>query len=161
MKKLTKRNVLMLLALNLFALTTLLAQQKDKNSKRESMITLIANPEKFDGRWVSTRGFLKFVEGEQIRIYFSKDDLRYNNMKNSFVLTFNEKKFKTQDFSKMNGHFVSIIGWFRDIKHYYYGGAIEDITYIESSDDEEFIKNYKMELEERRKIDSLYNKQRG
>lgn len=153
MKKTAQKNVLLSLTLILLACATLAAQQKVKNPIRQSMIALIANPEKFNNTRVATRGFLKFIEGEQITIYLSKDDLYYNNMKNSFVLYFDEKILETQNFSKINGHYVSIIGWFKDTKDYYYSGAIKGITYIESSDDDASIENYRLELEERKKAD--------
>ncbi|WP_445721420.1 hypothetical protein [Flavobacterium sp.] len=118
-----------LIAINTFS------QEKELNSTRYSMISLIANPEKYDGKWVSTTGFLKYIEGEEIRLFLSKDDLYYDNMKNCFVLYLDKSKVNENDLSYYNGHYVRLIGYFNNINHYYYGGAIENISGIISRDD--------------------------
>lgn len=111
------------------------SQEKELNSTRYSMISLIANPEKYDGKWVSTTGFLKYIEGEEIRLFLSKDDLYYNNMKNCFVLYLDKSKVNEKNISYFNGHYVRLIGYFSNIEHYFYGGAIENISDIISIDD--------------------------
>lgn len=131
-------------------LTTINAfsQEKEKHPSFYSMITLIANPEKYDGKKVSIKGFLKYVKGEEIRLFFSRDDLYYDNMKNCFVLYLDKNEFKDFDLSYYDGHYIDVVGYFSDIKHYYYGGAIEKITDIRSLDDIK-VEIKAMEIEER------------
>lgn len=124
------------------------SQEKELNSTRYSMISLIANPEKYDGKWVSTTGFLKYIEGEEIRLFLSKDDLYYDNMKNCFVLYLDKSKINEKKISYFNGHYVGLIGYFNNIKHYFYGGAIENISDIISIDDR-IIEEKVIEIEQR------------
>jgi hypothetical protein len=126
------------------------SQEVEKTSKSYSMIPLIANPEKYDGKWIGITGFLKYEKEGDILIFFSRDDLIYTNYKNCFVLYLDKNKLAGIDLSHYDGHCVSIIGHFSNIKHYYYGGAVEGVTYIESRDDIN-IEIKAMEIEERKK----------
>ena len=81
----------------------------EKNAEKISLIELIANPTKYDGKVIEVMGFLS-LEFEGQALYLQKDDYEYFNLKNgvSILASISEEE-------KKNCHlkFVSIIGKFQ------------------------------------------------
>jgi len=89
-----------------------------------SLINLIATPERYDGKMVSVVGFLS-VESEDVRLYLSRDDYRYNIAGNGIYIDANKEV--TRDIESKDGHYVQIAGIFklRGLPAHYPGGAGE------------------------------------
>jgi hypothetical protein len=95
-----------------------------------SMIQLIANPEKFDGKTVVLTGFMN-LEFEGNALYLHRDDFVYGQMKNGLGLTLSEGLAKSV--SRWTRHYVRVEGVFnaREAGHFgMYSGAIEQVTRV-------------------------------
>ena len=81
----------------------------EKNAQKISLIQLISNPKKYDGKVIEVIGFLS-LEFEGQALYLQKEDYEYFNRKNgvSILASISEEE-------KKNCHlkFVSIIGKFQ------------------------------------------------
>ena len=95
-----------------------------------SMIQLIANPEKFDGKKVVLTGFLN-LEFEGNALYLHRDDFVYGQMKNGLGLTLSERWAKSA--SRWSRHYVRVEGVFnaREAGHLgMYSGSIEHVAQV-------------------------------
>lgn len=79
-----------------------------KNIERISLIQLISNPEKYDGKLIEVQGFLS-LEFEGHALYLQKEDYEYFNLKNgiSILDSVNPKEKK-----KLHLKFVTVTGKF-------------------------------------------------
>ncbi|HEY6129078.1 MAG TPA: hypothetical protein VIW23_12935 [Candidatus Acidoferrum sp.] len=95
-----------------------------------SLIQLIANPEKYDGRQLEVIGFLR-LEFEGDRIYLHEDDYKYNIGDNGIRIGLTKKQ--RQDFENRNMHYVFLVGTFKAGKGgtSNANGSIVNITKIE------------------------------
>jgi uncharacterized membrane protein YcgQ (UPF0703/DUF1980 family) len=75
-----------------------------------SLIQLIANPEKYDGKQVQVTGFLR-LEFEGNRIFLHKEDYTYNIVENAVRI--GVTKEQGQDLKDKNMHYVSVVGTFK------------------------------------------------
>ena len=114
-----------------FLLTLSAARAADGIAPIEvSMIQLIANPEKFDGKKVILTGFMN-LEFEGNALYFHRDDFVYGQMKNGLGLTLSEQGTKSA--SRWSKNYVRVEGVFnaREAGHFgMYSGSIEQVTRI-------------------------------
>lgn len=95
-----------------------------------SMIQLIANPEKFDGRKVMVTGFMN-LEFEGDALYLHRDDFVYGQMKNGLGLTLSERQAKAA--RRWSRHYVRVEGVFnaREAGHFgMYAASIGQVTRI-------------------------------
>jgi hypothetical protein len=81
----------------------------EKNAEKISLVQLIANPKKYDGKVIEVIGFLS-LEFEGRALYLHKDDYEYFNLKNgvSILASISEEEKKNCDLK-----IVSIIGKFQ------------------------------------------------
>lgn len=97
-----------------------------------SLVKLIANPEKYDGKIIRVIGYLN-LEFEGNAIYLHKEDYEHGLTKNGFWLDFSGsiKENKKLDFSKK---YVIIVGKF-DVRRNghmgLFGGTIKDISRLD------------------------------
>lgn len=96
------------------------------------MVALIAVPERYDGRFVRTHGFL-CIEFEGNALYLHEEDYRHRLTKNSFALRLSNSQ--RQQFKSLSLKYVVIEGTVyakgpeqRDS----WGGAIGNITRLEA-----------------------------
>jgi hypothetical protein len=75
-----------------------------------SLIQLIANPEKYDGKQVEVIGFLR-LEFEGNRIYLHEEDYTYNISENAVRIGVTNKQ--RQDLENRNMHYVFVVGTFK------------------------------------------------
>ena len=76
-----------------------------------SIITLIANPEKFEGDTVMVSGFLNF-EFEGNALYIHEEDYEHRMYKNSIWVDIDRDSLKSPYFNKYNKKYVEIEGVF-------------------------------------------------
>lgn len=100
-----------------------------------SIINLISNPKKFNGKHIRLEGILEW-EFESHSVYLTRDDYNYGITKNAIWLDTNEEEFfeKSDDLNKMNGKYVIIEGVFNSGENGHfdmYSGAIENVTRME------------------------------
>jgi hypothetical protein len=74
-----------------------------------SMINLIADPEKFDGKVISVDGFLA-IESEDARLYLSQEDYRHYIPENGIFIDVN--KVVSKNMEKVDGHYAGLVGVF-------------------------------------------------
>ena len=97
-----------------------------------SIIQLISNPEKFDGKYVRLIGFVR-VEFEGDAIYLHEDDYKYGLTKNGLWLNLTKDIYEKQS-RKFDRKYVLVEGTF-NAKHRghmgLFSGAIENIKRFE------------------------------
>ena len=79
-----------------------------KNAEKISLIQLISNPEKYDGKVIEVQGFL-CLEFEGHALYLQKDDYEYFNLKNGISII---DSVKPEEKKKLHLKFVTVIGKF-------------------------------------------------
>lgn len=91
-----------------------------------SMIQLIANPEKFDGKTVSVVGFLG-IEPENERLYLTEEDHQRIFAHNGLWVDLPSLTGKEQE--ELDRHYVQIVGTFKQGGRFPYaaGGGLTDI----------------------------------
>jgi hypothetical protein len=99
-----------------------------------SLIQLIANPEKYDGKIIQIIGYLH-LEFEGNAIYLHKEDFENSITENGFWVNFSESVTKKANVMDYSDRYVIIIGTFR--MHYkghmgLFGGTIENIVRLGS-----------------------------
>ena len=98
-----------------------------------SMIKLLANPERYNGKRIILHGYLN-LEFEGNALYFHKDDYLQNILKNSVWVNLNDKI--AEQAHKYNKAYVTILGTFdnEDTGHMgVFGGGLKNITNISIS----------------------------
>jgi hypothetical protein len=93
-----------------------------------SLIQLIANPEKYDGKQVQVIGFLR-LEFEGNALYLHEDDYKNVVFGNSIGLGIPKKQKLPED--ELNMHYVKVVGTFKAGMSNIQSGVIIDITTIE------------------------------
>jgi hypothetical protein len=93
-----------------------------------SVIQLIANPERYDGKRVSVMGFLELSREADI-LYFGREDYQNVILPNGIWVDRGEQSCKERD--KLNLKYVKVGGVFRAghaKSAYYFAGELTDIT---------------------------------
>lgn len=98
-----------------------------------SIIELIANPEKYNGKAIQVEGFLN-IEFEGTALYLHKEDLDYSISKNAIWVSFKSKEevFELKD--KFGRKYVLLEGTFSSESNGHFGlfsGSIRDITRLD------------------------------
>jgi hypothetical protein len=78
-----------------------------------SMLQLIANPDKFDGKQVGVIGFLR-LEFEGNELFLHQDDCTYGIAKNGIEVNVNSTM--KADAAELNMHYVLLVGTFNATK---------------------------------------------
>jgi len=102
-----------------------------KEDYEVSLIRLIANPEKYDGKHIKVIGFLN-LEFEGDAIYLHKEDYQASISKNGLWVDISRGDFAK--YNKCNKKYVILEGVFdaEDTGHMgLFGGAIKNITRVE------------------------------
>lgn len=97
-----------------------------------SMIQLLSHPEKYEGKWVLTRGFLSMQAEREYHLYLHEEDYRYALL-NGMVLRLTEAQHK--QFEKLNLKYVLIEGTVHTGAGGHdegYCGEIVDVTRMEA-----------------------------
>ncbi len=98
-----------------------------------SLIRLIANPEKYDGKKLQVVGFLH-LEFEGDAIYLHEEDYKKGLVQNSFWVEFSPKLLKKKDPKKLSDKYVIIIGTFNAEHRGHmdmFGGTFENILRLD------------------------------
>ncbi|MGN6495283.1 MAG: hypothetical protein ACTHLE_25075 [Agriterribacter sp.] len=98
-----------------------------------SLIKLIANPEKYDGKRVQVIGYLH-LEFEGNAIYLHQEDFKHGITENSFWVEFSSKLTTKRDLNKFNNRYVIVIGTFRANKKGHmgmFGGTLDNIVRLD------------------------------
>lgn len=89
-----------------------------------SIITLIANPEKFEGDTVRVSGFLN-LEFEGNALYIHEEDYEHRMFKNSIWVDIDRDSLKLPYFKKYNKKYVEIEGVFSQSDMEVFSGSIK------------------------------------
>jgi hypothetical protein len=92
-----------------------------------SLIQLIANPEKYDGKDISVLGFLR-IEFEGNALYFHREDYEIGLLKNAIWVDVTPEMKKDQ--SKFSMHYVLIEGTFSASERGHMGAFSGSIKHI-------------------------------
>jgi len=74
-----------------------------------SLITLIATPEKFDGKLVSAEGYFVY-EDENIALYLNETDEKEGVVTNAVELNFHNSKIGKSKLAMINHRYIKLIG---------------------------------------------------
>ena len=116
------------------------SSKKSETAYCISMVELLANPEKYNGKLVSVTGFVSF-EFEGTAIYLHKEDYEQMLMSNSYWLSLDESKIP-----KYNLKYANVIGRFIYEKSGHLGlwsGRIIEIKKITRTISKEDIRNFR------------------
>ncbi len=99
-----------------------------------SEYTLIACPEKYDGKKIRVVGILK-LDTNNSALFVNMEDYRFNITKNALWCNINPSLLKTKitDVRKLNGKYVVIEGVYNGLNSGHtdlYSGAVENISLI-------------------------------
>jgi len=109
-----------------------------------SLISILSNPEKYDGKRVRVTGFLHF-QFEDSALYFSKDAADYLILENAIWVRYNEKpslepqisqdklKNRTINLDYFDGRYVMLEGTFKMNERGHLGafsGTLENVTRV-------------------------------
>ena len=98
-----------------------------------SLVKLIANPEKYNGKRIQVIGYLH-LEFEGNAIYLHEEDFKRRISANSFWVEFSSKLTKKRDLNKFNDKYVIIIGTFNVNEKgqmRMFGGTLDDIVRLD------------------------------
>lgn len=95
-----------------------------------SMVALVANPEKYDGKFVRTIGFM-CLEYEGDALYLREEDFRFRILKDAFALRLSQAQQK--EFKNLSLKHVIIEGtvYANGPERWDYAGAIGNVTRLE------------------------------
>ncbi|MFT3796542.1 hypothetical protein [Flavobacterium sp.] len=123
--------IFLLLSFASFAQSDTIAKRKaikEEKSVSISMIQLIANPEKYDGKRVTISGYI-MTEFEGTAIFFSREDYEHGFTKNGIWLNVESDRANIYNKEygslsgvfdiKINGHFGAYSGSLKDV-HFYF-----------------------------------------
>jgi hypothetical protein len=108
-------------------------RNQSKSTARVSLISLIANPQKFSGQKVRVIGYLH-LEFESNGLYLNKDDFKNGISKNAIWIEMGPKHPENSPLSKFIDHYVLMEGTFDDKNQGHMGmmtGSLKDITRLE------------------------------
>jgi hypothetical protein len=112
--------------------------------KPPSLINVLANPERYDGKRISISGFLHY-QFEDSALYFSKSDADYLITENAIWIRYGEKpiidaieckgksKASTSNLDYLDGHYVSLEGTFNMNERGHMGafsGTLENVVRV-------------------------------
>jgi len=106
-------------------------------SENVSLVKLIANPEKYDGKRIQVIGYLH-LEFEGNAIYLHADDYKKHIYENSFWVEFSPKLTKKINPKNFNDKYVIIIGRFSAKQKGHmgmFGGTFNDIVRLDLWED--------------------------
>ena len=83
--------------------------QRGQGPAQISLVQLISNPEKFDGREVMLEGFLR-LEFEGNALYIHQEDDSHNLTKSAIWVNATPEMLKNRD--RLDGHYVLLVGTF-------------------------------------------------
>lgn len=98
-----------------------------------SLVKLIANPEKYDGKRIQVIGYLH-LEFEGNAVYLHEEDFKHSMSENSFWVNFSSKLTKKQDPKKFSDKYVIIIGTFKANEKGHmgmFGGTLDNIVRLD------------------------------
>lgn len=122
--------LLIILTLNFYLVRS--QEVKLEALNETSMIELIANPDKFHEKLIRISGVFK-KDLESGIIFFTRDDLKYNITKNSFLVRFDNEILKEIDLIALDKQYVTIIGYFnKNLQGMgrFFSGSLYDIKAI-------------------------------
>ncbi|MBI5325483.1 MAG: hypothetical protein HZB41_09490 [Ignavibacteriae bacterium] len=120
---------------NSFDKDSILNENSEEPAEIISMISIIANPEKYHGKILRVLGYLN-LEFEGDAIYLHLEDYKYFNLRNGLWVDIqsNSSLFKKKNFKKINHKYVFIQGKFdMNMKGHFgmWSGSIRNITSID------------------------------
>ena len=98
-----------------------------------SLVKLIVNPEKYDGKRIQVIGYLH-LEFEGQAIYLHEEDFKHSISENSFWVNFSSKLTKKQNPTKFNDKYVIVIGTFKAKEKGHmamFGGTLDNIVRLD------------------------------
>ncbi|SEN56058.1 hypothetical protein [Niastella yeongjuensis] len=98
-----------------------------------SLVKLIANPEKYNGKRIQVIGYLH-LEFEGKAIYLHEEDFKHAISENSFWVNFSSKLAEKQDLKKFNNKYVIVIGTFNANERGHmgmFGGTLDNIVRLD------------------------------
>lgn len=107
---------------------------KPKEEKGASLIRLISNPDKFNGKLIRVEGFLT-IAFEGTVMYFHKEDYDHGLYENGIWIEISKEDIVSDKFSSLNKKYVLLEGTFNSSNKGHFGkysGAIEKITRAEA-----------------------------
>lgn len=100
---------------------------------RVSLIQLIANPEKYQGKFVQVFGYVSFVfEGSAV--YLTRDDYDTGNPNNALWISVRKDLLTAEDLKRLEGKFVLLEGVFdgKSFGHMgLFSGTLRDVNRIQ------------------------------
>ena len=108
-------------------------RSQSKPTEGVSLISLIANPQKFSGQKVRVIGYLH-LEFEGNGLYLNEDDFKNGINKNAIWIELGPKHPENSPLSKFIDHYVIMEGTFDDKNQGHMGmmsGSLKDITRLE------------------------------
>lgn len=106
---------------------------KPRVEKGVSLINLISNPEKFNGKSIRVEGFL-IVSFESTILYFHKEDYDYGLYQNGIWIEISKDDIASSKFGNLNKRYVLLEGTFDATNNGHFGkyvGGVERITRAE------------------------------
>ncbi|GAA4317695.1 hypothetical protein [Flaviaesturariibacter amylovorans] len=101
-----------------------------------SLVQLIANPEKYDGKKIQVIGFLQ-VQFEGNAVYLHEEDYRHGISSNGFWVSFSDKLRRHRKVGQYSNRYVILIGTFRADRRGHMGlfsGTLENIVRLDGWD---------------------------
>ncbi len=98
-----------------------------------SLIKLIANPEKYDGKRIQVIGYLN-LQFEGNAIYLHEEDYKKHISENSFWVNFSQKLTRNTNIKMFSNKYVIIIGRFSAKQKGHmgmFGGTLNDIVRLD------------------------------
>ena len=94
-----------------------------------SMIRLIANPEKYDGKLIQVQGFFN-LSSEGTALYCHQEDFQHNLTENAVLVDLSRNNLG-KDVSKYKKRYVILVGKFEIGRDGLFVGTIKDITRLD------------------------------
>jgi len=129
--KLSKNSFFKIVFILIFFTLGIVRSEPIKEVKNISMIELIANPEKFNGKHVRLIGY-SLIKFEVHGVFVSENDAKHSIMKNGLWIVF--ANIELNKYKKLNEKYILIEGIFDSHKKGHFGmysGEIRDIGRLE------------------------------
>lgn len=92
----------------LVAITAPVFSQQPTPIRQVSIVEVIADPGKFDDKFIQLSGFFEYDGGGNGRIFLSKDDAKYGITKNGLLIKFKNSYLEKHDPGRYNRQYVKI-----------------------------------------------------
>jgi hypothetical protein len=79
--------------------------------ERVSLVQLLANPERYDGRKIQAAGLFVYREGQHA-LFLSSADAENGISQNSIAVVLQQASYKQDDLAQLDGKFISVKGAF-------------------------------------------------